>query len=209
MHRVYWDLRYQPFPVADVTTAGNVTATGAVPGRTYPAAAAPWAAPGGYTVRLTAGGRTSVQPLTLRLDPRVRTPAVALARLATLSRSTYDAAMATRIAYTDARALSARLGGGGAEAQALKARIDSLAPVPPAGGGGFGGGFGGGQPQAPPNLLTASNALMASAMAMQGADVAPTRGQVAATERARAQAAPLLTQWSALKARAASLLGTP
>jgi photosystem II stability/assembly factor-like uncharacterized protein len=198
MHRVWWDLRYQPFPVTDVQSAGNVPATGAVPGRTYPGVASPWAAPGQYTVRLTANGKSHDQPLVLRLDPRVKTPALALARLATLSRSTYDAALAARAAYDQARALVGVLSG--SDLDDFKGQIESLAPPPPQGGGGGGFGFGGGgQPAPPPTLLSASNALMAAAVAMQGADIAPTAGQVTASERARAQAAPLLARWTALR----------
>ena len=48
-----------------------------------PAVNAPWAPPGAYTVRLTVDGKSYTQPLTLRLDPRVKTPAAALTTLAT------------------------------------------------------------------------------------------------------------------------------
>ena len=37
----------------------------------------PWVAPGAYTVRLTAGGKTMTQPITIKMDPRVKiTPEV-------------------------------------------------------------------------------------------------------------------------------------
>jgi hypothetical protein len=42
-------------------------------------------------------------------------------------------------------------------------------------------------------------------MAMQAAEVAPTETQIAAATAARAQARPLMTQWAAVKAKAASL----
>jgi len=201
MHRVWWDLRHQPFPIEDVENAGNVTATGAVPHRTYPQVNAPWAAPGSYTVRLTAGGKSSAQPLTLRLDPRVKTSAVALAQLATLSRQMYDGAIAARAAYNQARSLSAAIDkAGGTGSEAFKAQVDSLAPpAPRGGGGGGGGGFGQAPSAAPPTLLSASNAMMAAAMAMQGADVAPTAGQVAATERARTQTAEAMARWNVIR----------
>jgi hypothetical protein len=35
----------------------------------------PWVVPGTYTVRLTADGRALSQPLTVGMDPRVKTPA--------------------------------------------------------------------------------------------------------------------------------------
>ena len=41
---------------------------------------------------------------------------------------------------------------------------------------------------------------MAAAMAMQGADVAPTAGQVATAAKARADARGVMQKWAALKA---------
>ena len=55
--------------------------TGAVPHRTYDQPYSPWAPPGTYTVRLTVDGKRYTQPVTLRLDPRVKTPAAGLAQL--------------------------------------------------------------------------------------------------------------------------------
>jgi photosystem II stability/assembly factor-like uncharacterized protein len=75
MHRFTWDIHYDPIPGMPAARGGD--ADGAVPHRTYPVVNAPWAAPGVYTVRLTAGGQSVTQPITIRLDPRVRiTPEV-------------------------------------------------------------------------------------------------------------------------------------
>jgi hypothetical protein len=41
--------------------------------------------------------------------------------------------------------------------------------------------------------------MLAAAMAMQSAEVAPTAGEIAACARARAEAATMLAKWSALK----------
>lgn len=49
----------------------------------------------------------------------------------------------------------------------------------------------------------ARDALMAAAMAMQGADVAPTATQVAACARAYADLDQALTRWNALRTSAA------
>jgi len=59
MHRFVWDLRY------------------AMPKgmrRSFWGPAGPLAQPGNYTVKLTANGKSSTQPLTIKLDPRVKTP---------------------------------------------------------------------------------------------------------------------------------------
>ena len=67
MHRFVWDLRY-PAP----ETEEQDYPISAVPGRTPREPLGPLALPGNYTVRLTAGGKTYSQPLTLKVDPRVK-----------------------------------------------------------------------------------------------------------------------------------------
>jgi hypothetical protein len=114
-------------------------------------------------VRLTVGGKTYRQPITLKLDPRVVASASAadLATLASLTREMYEGARAARATYTQARALVAHLDAlSGDDLASFKAAVDALAPAgggaggPPsprasAGQAGRGGGFGGG-PGGPP-----------------------------------------------------------
>jgi photosystem II stability/assembly factor-like uncharacterized protein len=222
MHRVSWDLRYQP-----IGEGGGRGGGAAVPRRTYPAVNAPWASPGSYTVRLTAGGKNYTQPLTLHLDPRVKTSAAGLSTLTSLTREMYDGARAAHAAAEQARALAAKLEGlDGPDVAALKEPLTALAaqagpgggrggrgagtpvtlpaPIPGgrgAPGGGRGGGRGagrGGAATAPASLDAVSAAMMAAAMAMQGADVAPTGREVAAVADARRQSAAVMARWSKL-----------
>jgi hypothetical protein len=148
-------------------------------------------------VRLVVDGKTYTQPLKVVLDPRVKTPASAMAQVATLSREMYDGAVALRAAYVTARAMSSRLTN--ASDATLKAQIDSIAPPPTRGPRpGFG------QRQAPSGPLTlesARAAMMAAAMAMQDADVAPTAREVNAVTKARAQYKDVLARWNALAAK--------
>ena len=206
-HRYYWDLHYDPIGEYGAFGIGG----GATPQRQFPNIGAPWAAPGNYTVRLTANGETHTQPLTLRLDPRVKLPAATATMLTTMTRSMYAAAMDAHAAYESARALSAKLSSAtGAEAASLKARIDSIAPAVAAGvggrggrgggGAGFGGGRGGAAPAAPANLLTVSSALTGAISAMQAADMEPTAARLAAARQAQADAAALMRRWAALSA---------
>ncbi len=195
MHRFSWDLHYDPL-TNDTQQGSDDDATGAVPHRTFPTVNAPWAPPGAYVVRLSVDGRSYTQPLALRLDPRVRTPAAGLALLASLTRELYEGAADTHRAYTDARTLSGRLG---ATEATRKARVDSLAPTgaTPARLGGRG--RRGVAPVAGATLQGASDALMAAAMAMQGADVTPTADQVTAAARARAQYAEVMGRWRVVR----------
>jgi hypothetical protein len=146
-----------------------------------------------------ADGKTYTQPLTLVLDPRVKTPASAMAQVAALSREMYDGAVALRAAYVSARTMSDRLTSAGDAA--LRAQIDSIAPPPTRGAR---PGFGFRQaPSGPPTLVSAGAAMMAAAMAMQEADVAPTARQLDAVAKARAQYKEVLTRWNALAAKRA------
>jgi hypothetical protein len=68
MHRFVWDLHYAPpdsltheFPISAILHDTPK----------YPLGA--WALPGNYTVRLTVDGRVSAQPLTVKMDPRIKT----------------------------------------------------------------------------------------------------------------------------------------
>ena len=196
MHRFSWDMRYEPIP----GVGGRGGAGGAVPHRTYPQVNAPWAPPGNYSVRLTVNGQASTQPLTVHLDPRVKTAAAALTQVATLTREMYDGAQKAHAAAEQARALATALDAAGPDGAALEADVSALAPPLPAGGRGAAGfgGFapGGGRGSVPPTLDTASAAMMAAAMAMQAADVAPTGRDVQACADARQQAAAVMAKWT-------------
>ncbi|HMC76234.1 MAG TPA: hypothetical protein VKH34_03850 [Vicinamibacterales bacterium] len=201
MHRVSWDMRYQQLG------EGGGRGGASVPGRTFPAPNAPWAPPGSYTVRLTTGGKSYTQPLAVRLDPRVKVPPMDLALLNRLTREMYDGARAARAAYDQARALATQLESAAGDTAALKERLAALAPPPAAGGGrgGFGGGRGGGAPAAQ-TLDGVSAAMLAAAMAMQGADVAPTLREVTAANDARRQSVAVMAKWTALKTEVAAAL---
>ncbi|MFI5233297.1 MAG: WD40/YVTN/BNR-like repeat-containing protein [Gemmatimonadales bacterium] len=199
MHRFSWDMHYDPIGAG----GGRGGSMGAVPHRTYPAVSSPWAAPGTYTVRLTVGGKSYTQPIALKMDPRIKTPAIALAQLTSLTTEMYDGAKNARAAYERARALIAELDKAqGADAQKLKTEVEAIAPPPPVGGGGRGGrggGRGGAAAQAgPATLESASNAMNAAAMAMQAADIAPTANQVAACTKAKGEGSEVLAKWRSL-----------
>ena len=200
MHRVWWDMRHDPLEGDTSRPAGA-----SVPHRTYPTVNAPWAAPGQYTVRLNVGGRRYTQPLTLRMDPRVKIPAMDMALLNRLTTEMYDGAVAARTAYTRARALVAQLNAmSGVGIAEYKATVETLAPAAAAGGGpgrggrGGRGGAPGGGATATPTLQSVSTTMLAAAMAMQAADQAPTLREVEATNAARRQSVAVIARWTAL-----------
>ncbi|MDQ6738101.1 MAG: glycoside hydrolase, partial [Gemmatimonadota bacterium] len=195
MHRMSWDLRFDPVAT---NAGGGEGGEGAVPHRTYDDVNAPWAPAGNYTVRLTVDGKSYTQPLLLRLDPRVTTPPAALAQVATLSREMYDGSKRSHTEYLQARSLVSELEKlKGTDVDAFRAQVESLAPAPVTGGRGFG--RRGGAAAASANLSSVTSTLTASAMAMQGADVAPTAGEIDAVERARTQLNDVMSRWNAVK----------
>jgi len=114
VNRVVWSLRKQPCGPPGRSAEG------------VPIEVSPRVLPGTYTVRLTAGGRTVEQPLTVRLDPRSRATAADLAawyqaadRLVTMECSAQDAM--TRIGEA--------LRPGGGAAGAARAELEALREV--------------------------------------------------------------------------------
>jgi len=160
-------------------------------------------------VRLTVDGKSYTQPITLRLDPRVTTPPVALTQLNSLTREMYVGARSARATYSQARALVTQLESlPGDDVVKFKAAVEALAPAAPAGGGfgGRGGGPGGapggggrgGAGTSAPTLSSVSAEMLAAAMAMQASEAAPTAREAAACTTARANAAKVGAQWTKL-----------
>ena len=77
------------------------------PHDTPPAPSSPWARAGAYTVKLTVDGKSYTQPLTLKMDPRVKTPALGLAQQFTLSKQLYDGIIEAQKALEEVRAARA------------------------------------------------------------------------------------------------------
>src|SRR2546421_13073762 len=80
MHRFVWDLHY-PLPNAiehEYPISAIYKDTPRLP-------LGPTALPGAYQVKLTVNGRTFTHPLTVRMDPRVRMPAIGLQQQFTLA----------------------------------------------------------------------------------------------------------------------------
>jgi photosystem II stability/assembly factor-like uncharacterized protein len=194
MHRFVWDLHGSPPPA---------------PHHEYPIAAilhdtpreprGPWVLPGRYVVRLTVDGRTHAQPLTVRMDPRVRVGPVALARQLDLAvrltraLSRDSAALdSIRVLRRAVRAERERVGARPvASLDSLEQELATLETAP--------GGRPGGAPPAP-SLTVVYGQLADLYGVVEGADAAPTQAAEALGHR-------LERDLAALEARARVLAG--
>ncbi|MGI8745362.1 MAG: glycoside hydrolase [Bryobacteraceae bacterium] len=200
MHRWLWDLRYPP-----VTRARTNYPMQAIYQDTPPAASAPWAMPGNYTVKLTVNGRSYTQPFTVKMDPRVRTSMAGVTRQFTLSKQVYDDTIAASKALDQIRSLRKQLtqlrerGGQGGVTEAITAMDRKAVAIEGAGGFGRGGGGGRGAAPGPDTLTSVSGALALLMQSLEGADVAPSTQSTAAVADRHAAMAKLLQRWNALK----------
>jgi hypothetical protein len=85
LHRFYWDMHLQP--LKDVDPEYRMTA---VVQKTAPQPTGPWVVPGDYSVVLTAAGRSLTQPLSVKLDPRLKVSSAELTKQFELSKALYD-----------------------------------------------------------------------------------------------------------------------
>jgi photosystem II stability/assembly factor-like uncharacterized protein len=210
MHRFMWDVHYQPLPGGGGGRGGLPIA--AVPFNTVPAPGTPWAPPGQYTVKLTVNGKTLSQLLTVVQDPRVKTPALVMQQVYTLSTAAYREAEAAFAAAAQAQQLRSQIAklvpSAGIVAAALTAfdkKVEEAAGAEGGGGRGGrggGGGFGGAPAQAPagpPTLSSAASGLSGVMNVLQSADVQPTAVQLKAIATARAAGTAAMARWTALK----------
>ena len=201
MHRFLWDLHCTPL-------AGGRSGYGmqAIVHDTPPSITSIWVMPGRYTVKLTAGGKSYTQSLTVKMDPRVRTPLAGLQQQFTLSKQMYDDIVKTSKALEQIRAMRAQLGplrekaGPGTTADAMAAFDQKLVAVGGATGGGRGGGRGA-VAAGPDTLASVSSSLTQLMRLLESADVAPATQAVAAAADRRAALAKLVERWNALQSR--------
>jgi hypothetical protein len=225
LHRFFWDVHYQRVPAIPGAPAGRGSGLsfGAIPRNTPPPPATPWAGAGTYTARLTVDGRSYTQPITVKLDPRVRTPATTMQEIYSLSASLYydaaeaQAAVAGLVRLREqVRSLAARASGDAARALAAFAqRADSLRGLDSTRVAGAGGGLGAGPEEgggaaafAPGGLSAVALALARAMNLLQAADVAPTAAQRATIAEAQRNAAAAMARWKVLRTTELANLNT-
>jgi hypothetical protein len=181
---------------------------------TVPSPTSPWVSPGTYTVKLTVNGKTYTQLIAVKQDPRVKTPALIMERVYSLTRSAYTGAVDAEKAVQEAQALRDQIarakaqatGAAGTSLDAFDKKVEAVAGAAGAGAGGGRGGRGGrgggfGAPiSAPPETLAGASAALSGVMnSLQGADTQPTALQVTAIETALRNARAAMARWNTLK----------
>ena len=170
MHRFQWDMRYAPVektkPTYPMTAILNDTA---------PAPTSPWVLPGNYVVKLTAGGKAYSQPLTVKMDPRVKTPMAALVQQHTLAMQLFGDILQAQAAIDRVAAMP------NASAE-VKALVGTVAER----GGGRGG------PAGAETLNSVKAQLSQLLTMLEEADAAPNGGLASAVTGRHAAMAKLL-----------------
>ena len=195
MHRWLWDMHYPSVPGVEAEYP-----IAAVARNTAPAPSGPWVMPGQYTVVLTVNGQSYSQPITVKMDPRVKTPAAALAQQSAQSQKLYNQLLTLAPAVDQAGDLRKNLKELQKQAQgdvlvAVKALDQKLEEV--AGGGAPRRPGAGNQP---PTLGLMRARYLGLLGVLQEADVAPTTQAAAAVTELDQQLAPLLGSWQQIKA---------
>ena len=192
MHRFVWDLHY-PLPKGVRSSFWRPSG--------------PLALPGSYIVKLTVHGKSTTQPLSIKMDPRVKAPQEQLVRQFELAsrlsaRQSEIAAAQQQIAelrkQIDARKKEA---GGNAEAtralDELNQKLDALAePDSNTGFGLLGLSLPSKEQQSLPKVASALSGLMS---VVESADVAPSADSALASDKWNKAAKDTLARWSTFR----------
>jgi photosystem II stability/assembly factor-like uncharacterized protein len=189
MHRFLWDMHYTPVP--DVEPEFPISATYR---NTPPEATSPWAVPGDYTVTLTVNDKTFSRPLTVTMDPRVKTSAADLQEQFDLSWQLYQ--LRLKLApigkkFDDVAEQLTKLRAKAAERSDVTQKLDAFAETlvkfgPPHP-----------RPGAPPSLFVLESATRLFNN-IQGADAAPTAAVKAAFADLETKVEPMMEAWHKL-----------
>jgi hypothetical protein len=198
MHRWVWDLHLAP-PGAlqhdyPITAIFHDTPR-------YPLG--PWVLPGAYSAKLTVDGQTFTQPLTVKMDPRSKTPPVGLTEQFTLGSQAWTAMNQDFDALEKIRGLREVLkekqnqttGGLTDSVTALDQKVASIA------GAGGGGRRGRGNAGSSENLSSLNGEFAEVLRNLETSDQTPTTQTAAALTALRKSLDASLAQWSAIQTR--------
>jgi hypothetical protein len=191
LHRFLWDVHYTP--LAGVEPEYPMSA---IYRDTPPSPTSPWVVPGEYSVVLTAGGRSYTQPLTVKMDPRVKMSEAELWEQLTLSQQLSELraglepigkvfdSLVEQLTKLREQSLPKNIED---KLNGLNAKLKELAP-PNA------------RPGAPPSLRALDSARELFGQ-IQGVDAAPTDRVKAAVDDVRVQASALTKSWQEIVAQ--------
>ncbi|HLK31841.1 MAG TPA: hypothetical protein VKT29_02045 [Terriglobales bacterium] len=192
-HRWVWDLHYTTPQATHYSYPIS-----AVPHDTPRVPLGPRALPGQYTVRLTAEGKSYTAPLTIKMDPRVKTPLAGLeqqfqveTRLASMMTQAADAIVQAHSAADQLHKLAAQAGGSAkASITAFENKLTDIVGKP--------GGF-----AAPPSTEITLNRINGDVATLYGdvdrADAAPNVAQVNAMAETERNFGSIMQRWNALR----------
>jgi photosystem II stability/assembly factor-like uncharacterized protein len=194
-HRFLWDMHHPNVPGVEAEYP-----IAAIPHDTAPQPSGPWALPGQYTIVLTANGKSYSQPLTIKMDPRVKTSLAGLQQQFNLSNDLYTQLLTLSPAAEEAGALRKQLkdlqpkatGEALAAIKALDLKLQALA-----GGAARRPGPG----TEPPTLGGLKTKFLTLFGVFQEADVAPSSQAAAAVADLQKQLPPLMQRWNAAKSQ--------
>jgi photosystem II stability/assembly factor-like uncharacterized protein len=199
MQRLVWDLHF-PEPKAE----NHDYPISAIYMDTPRGPLGPVVMPGEYNVKLTVGGHSYTRPLTVELDPRVKTTRAGLQQQLALSSQTaegmtasFDALEQIKNLRAQIKELRARAGIAPALADALAALDKKAAALTGEGGGGRGAGRA--ALPATPNLEQIHGSLATLLDVLQSADAAPTAQAAADAAQLQTQLRAALSDWENLK----------
>ena len=194
-HRFLWDMHYPNVPGVEAEYP-----IAAIPHNTAPQPSGPWALPGQYTVVFTANDKSYSQPLTIKMDPRVKTSPAGLQQQFKLSNDLYTQLLTLSPATEEAGALRKQLkdlqskatGEALAAIKALDQKLQALA-----GGATRRPGAG----TEPPTLGGLKTKFLTLFGVFQEADVAPSTQAASAVADLQKQLPPLMQRWNELKTK--------
>ncbi len=198
-HRFVWDMHYTPVP--DIKPDYPISA---VYKNTVPQPTSPWIMPGKYTVVLAVGGQRYTQPLTVSMDPRVKTALADLHKQFELSYQVYEELLRFQPVVDQAEAAQEKIKlmkskAGGVDAENLDAVAKQLQEL-------LGGERRRRRGQQAENLTGVRSSLMQLLGMLQEVDRAPTSQVTQQVPKVHASAEAMIQEWTEFRSqRLASL----
>ena len=189
-HRFLWDLHYTPLeePASYPMTA--------IYENTAPSPTSPWVMPGNYTVKLTVNGETTSQPLTVKMDPRVKSSMADLQKQHALSLTCYEGRIKSKAIASEVAVARKKLSGKVAAAETIKSLEQELCV--------FEGGSKnrrGAVAQSAPTPVGVASAFAGLSGILHETEMTPTTQTVNGVKQISNQLKELISKWNTVKTK--------